>query len=200
MANRPAACAGILLAAGSSTRLGYPKQLLQLDGETLLHRSARIALEAGVDPLCVVLGSRAETLRDALQDLPRASIVVNSEWMSGMASSLRAGLALLGYQQDHALVMVCDQISLDSDWLRTLLDASREHPERIVAGEYAGKHGVPAIFPARYYPDLLAVEGDKGARDVLRRYPADVMALPFPAGVEDVDTTVDAARMGLIQP
>jgi molybdenum cofactor cytidylyltransferase len=194
-----ARCGCILLAAGSSARLGYPKQLLRADSETLLHRTARLACEAGLDPICVVLGSRSDELRSELQQLP-VHIVANRDWQTGMSSSLRVGLQHLTVSQpdiDHVLVLVCDQVGLTPAQLQALLAASKANPKNIIASFYQGRAGVPAIFPAVHFGELLRIDGDRGARELLVRHAGQVMALPFPEGELDIDAPEDVARAGL---
>lgn len=195
----PIPCAGILLAAGASTRLGYPKQLLQLDCETLLHRAARLAYETGLSPINVVLGSKASELQPELRDLP-VYVLINEDWQSGMASSLRLGLQALPLATTHAMVLVCDQVGLCVSQLGQLLQTSSMHPQSIVASSYSGSSGVPAIFPAAFFPELRMIQGDRGARDLLRRHHDNVLPLTFPQGAHDIDTAEDVQQAGLHLP
>jgi molybdenum cofactor cytidylyltransferase len=192
----PITCACILLAAGASSRLGYPKQLLQVNGETLLYRTARLALAAGVHSLYVVLGCAADELRPALLTLP-AAVLINEHWQTGMASSLRAGLEALSSNITHALVLVCDQVSLSADQLDKLLTEAHAHPRNIIASTYQGRSGVPAIFPADCFRSLQAIDGDRGARDFLQRHADRVMSITFEQGSQDIDTPDDVASAGL---
>ena len=194
----PISCACILLAAGASSRLGYPKQLLLVDGETLLHRSARIAIAVGVQSLYVVLGYAANEVRPALLDLP-ATVLINEDWRSGMASSLKAGLQALSSDTTHALVLVCDQVGLSIDQLNKLLAAGCAYPQNIVASSYQGKNGVPAIFPVDCFHALKAIDGDRGARDLLQSHSDRVIPVPFDQGSLDIDTSEDVTRAGLAQ-
>jgi CTP:molybdopterin cytidylyltransferase MocA len=178
--------AAIILAAGASIRLGEPKQLVTLNGETLLARSLRIAREAGCSPILVVLGADADRIRAACA-LPHAHIVVNKEWREGMATSIRVGIeALRNFSQTQTskaptglILMTCDQPAVTPDHLRALA-ASGD----ITASEYAGRRGVPAYFPASAFAALAQLTGDSGARDLLR----DARAIPLPLGELDIDT------------
>ena len=192
-------CAAILLAAGASRRLGFPKQLLRLDGETLLHRTARLAIAVGLSPVYVVLGSRADEIRNALSDLLIEEIL-NAEWETGMASSLRVGIDRLraeGRCPDRSLILVCDQTGLTEEHLRRLLTESSAHPGRMVASSYGEKIGVPAIFPATYFDDLIKIRGDHGARELLRQHADEVTVVSFLGGAVDIDTAQDAMKAGL---
>jgi len=196
-------CAAVLLAAGASTRLGRPKQLILLQEESLLHRTARLAVEAGCSPVLVVLGFEADQLRPQLADLP-VEIVLNLEWQQGMGSSLRAGMnALSSTQPDPrpalsaVLVLVCDQPRLTLDHLCELLTRHRGGAPHaaITASSYAGRAGVPAIFAAPLFPDLLASAGDRGARDLILAHAAAVQRIPWPDGETDLDTPGDLGHL-----
>lgn len=172
--------AGIILAAGASRRLGEPKQLVRLSGETLLQRAVRVAAEAGCDPILVILGAASEAIL-AHAALPPAQVVLNPAWEEGMASSLRAGLDALPPGTEAALVMTCDQPAVTPEHLRRL---AAEAPGEPVASAYAGRRGVPAYFPSATFAELLTLSGDQGARRLL----AAARALDLPGGEVDVDT------------
>jgi molybdenum cofactor cytidylyltransferase len=199
-------CAAVLLAAGASTRLGQPKQLIHIDGESLLRRTARLALEAGCSPIYVVLGYEADGMRPELADLPidasmPVNIVVNQNWIEGMGASLRSGMQALRTaepQPEGVLVLVCDQPRLTADHLRELLarQADARHTtaashRAITASSYSGRYGVPAVFSARLFPALLASQGDRGARDLIRAHAAEVQGIPWPPGELDLDSPED---------
>lgn len=184
--------AAIILAAGASTRLGHPKQLATLNGETLLDRAVRIAREAGSSPIVVVLGAEAARIR-AVCPLHRAHIVLNDRWREGMASSIRAGIAaLIKLAQPQppnalagALLLTCDQPAVTPDHLRALA-ASGD----LTASAYAGRRGVPAYFPAPSFAALTQLIGDSGARDLLLA----ARAIPLPLGEFDIDTPESLAE------
>ena len=183
--------AAVVLAAGASRRLGEPKQLIQVAGESLLRRSARLALEAKCAAVFVVLGFEAERLRGELDGRP-VEVVVNTEWAEGMGSSLRCGVRSASESRpkvDGVLVMVCDQPLLTVEHLRRLLQAHRHRQGggRITASAYAGRAGVPAVFAAEIFPELEAVQGDRGAREVLEREQGRVETVDWPEGIVDVD-------------
>ncbi len=188
-----------MLAAGASQRLGMPKQLLRIEGETLIHRAARMAVENNFAPVCVVIGSNASLMRDALADT-NIMVVENQAWETGMSSSLRMGIAHLAEQNPgirHLLVMVCDQIQLSAEVLQLLRKQSTTNPDCIIASRYADKCGVPAIFPAVYFNDLSAIQGDRGARLVMEQFHQHVITVEFPEGIVDIDTIKDAREAGL---
>lgn len=190
-------CAAVILAAGASTRLGQPKQLIRIGAETLLHRTARLALEAGCTPVFVVLGFEAAKMRLELSGLP-VEVVVNAAWQEGMGSSLCHGVEAvrkLTPLPNAALVLVCDQPRLTAEHLRELLAFHKVSPTGretgITASVYAHTAGVPAIFPARFFSTLAAIQGDRGARDVLRAHTSEVQGIPWPGGQFDLDRPKD---------
>jgi CTP:molybdopterin cytidylyltransferase MocA len=173
--------AAIVLAAGASTRLGEPKQLITIHGETLLARSIRIAQESGVDHVFAVLGANADALRPHAHI---ATIVENPLWQQGMASSIRAGIAAAS-DYDAVLLLPCDQPAVTPFHLALLMTNGET---KIAASSYAGRTGAPAHFPQRYFPELLALEGDSGARHLLQMHKQDVVEVPLENGELDLDT------------
>jgi len=187
--------AGVVLAAGASRRLGQPKQLLMYEGETLLARSVRLACEAGVAPVLVVVGADAELIGAAVP-ADKAAVVMNQEWEQGIASSIHAGVKALDEAALGVLILACDQPRLSAEHLRGLIEtfAAQSAPS-IVASTYAGVVGIPAVFPREAFANLLALRGDKGARALLMQPPCALVALPFEGGEVDIDQSDDLARL-----
>jgi molybdenum cofactor cytidylyltransferase len=190
--------ASIVLAAGASTRLGRPKQLLELHGETLLARVLRLAAEAGAAPVIAVLGANHEEVRASIA-APDAICILNENWRQGIASSIRAGLdALDSHAPDSsaAMLLTCDQPRLTTSHLHSIIDRFRAHDERvIVASGYAGALGVPAIFPRTAFVGLRALEGDRGARPLLANPPCPLIEVDLLGGEIDIDTPDDLAQL-----
>lgn len=189
-------CALLLLAAGGSHRLGQPKQLLAIDGEPLVRRVARIALEAKRSPNVLVLGAFASEVGAVLADLPFA-IVHNPDWADGVSSSLRVGIAGI-LQQDAdtcgAIVLLADQPHVTAAHLVSLERARRASARSIVATDYGAHLGPPAFFAREHFAALQDLRGDVGARSLLQAFDAERIAAP--AGMErDVDTAADYARL-----
>lgn len=185
----------VVLAAGASTRLGFPKQLIVHEGVPLVRRAAIAAVEAGATPVVVVLGADASQVEEAVFGLPGVTTVLNREWTSGLASSLSAGLRTLlerGYC-DAALVMLADQPLVDAPALKRLLTAF-DSERRIIASAYENTIGVPAVFGMEHLGDLLRLEGDAGAGAWLRSRTQEVTAIPLASAALDVDTESDVAR------
>ena len=180
--------AAVILAAGSGRRMGGPKALLKLGAETLLHRTVRVALEAGCAPVLAVVGEWDPGLGDLA-----VSTHVNASAQEGMASSLRLGIAALPPEAEAVLLLTVDQPAVDAELLGALLKLATENPERPAACAYAGSLGIPAVLPRRFFSELMALQGDRGAKAIVLREPS--AALPFPQGAEDLDTPGDLARL-----
>jgi len=190
--------AAMVLAAGASRRLGQPKQLLMLDGETLLARSVRLANEAGAAPVLVVLGANSELIGSAIP-AGSATLVMNENWEQGIASSIHAGLKALDPAESDVggvLILACDQPRLSAEHLRELIQSlAGQRETSIVASAYAGVHGIPAVFPREAFPHLLALSGDKGARALLMQPPCPLIALAFEGGEVDIDRPDDLEQL-----
>jgi molybdenum cofactor cytidylyltransferase len=188
--------ASIVLAAGASTRMGYPKQLIEFDGEPLVRRAARAALDAGAEPVVVVIGANAELVTPVLEDLKSCvTVIVNNDWQSGLASSIRTGVnALRNDDWDGVLITLADQPLVDAHGLRQLIEAfDDEH--RIIASSYSDTIGVPALFGKEHMPALLRLEGDAGAGTWLRSHLDSVTQVPLDQLARSVDTPSDVADL-----
>ena len=186
----------LVLAAGASKRLGSPKQLMVHEGVPLVRRAAIAAVDAGANPVVVVLGANASIIEPALRGLASVTIVVNADWANGMASSLAAGLRALGdaVAYDAILVTLADQPFVDAGALKRLI-AAFDNEHRLVASAYNGVIGVPAVFAREHVAELMQLEGDSGAGQWLRRRSGEVTAIPLDAGAVDIDTPADETRL-----
>lgn len=187
----------VILAAGESARMGEPKQLLAFRGTTLLRQAIDTALALAGAPVAVVLGAHAAEIRAQL-DEPRVLLIENPHWREGMGGSLRTGLGALltAHQEISAVIfLVCDQPFLDAATLRTLISTHATTHSAIVAAEYGGTLGVPALFARALFPELLAVKGDAGARQIIRAHREQAIGVPFPDGAVDIDTPADFSRL-----
>ena len=182
-----------MLAAGASTRLGRPKQLVALGGKSLLRRAAQAAVASGASPVIVVLGSEAESFLPELAELPVLP-VINPDWRQGMGSSMRCGVAALqaaDLSVTALLCMVCDQPKITSAHLRTLWDRHAASG-RVIAVRHRDRPGVPAIFPAKYFPELARISGDQGARSLLAGLSdKEIELVDLPEAAFDLDTPED---------
>lgn len=183
----------VLLAAGGSTRLGRPKQLLTRDGEALVHRAARLLAETAPTRLLVVVGARRDAVVAALAGID-CVIVVNQDWADGVASSLRTAAEALRGIEAPVLACTCDQPALDATHLRGLLQGAASAPSRCAALLHADGPGVPAVVPAQWLSHAGDDEMDRGFASRLRALPSTAMhLLDAPDAAFDVDTEADRA-------
>lgn len=187
----------MVLAAGGSARLGVPKQLIDFRGEPLVRRAARAAGDAGAAPVIVVLGADAAEVAHALDGLSFVTTVMNERWRDGLASSLATGIRevqRLDARAEGALIATADQPLVNAAALRRLLDAFGDGA-RLVAAEYCGTIGVPAVIGREHFDALLALEGDAGAGRWLRGKGDAVRRVPLLEAAVDIDTVEDAAML-----
>jgi CTP:molybdopterin cytidylyltransferase MocA len=180
----------VILAAGGSTRFGAMKQLLEFDGRSLLRQATEKAGALLGDRVVVVHGPKATSCQRELAGMP-VQHVVNENWETGMASSLRAGIKALPDQCGGALIMLCDQPLIETAHLGQMLDAWSGDTSRIVVAHYGGVHGVPAIIPRRCFDELLDLSGDRGARPLLDAHREELCAVPLEEAGLDIDTPAD---------
>jgi molybdenum cofactor cytidylyltransferase len=187
----------VILAAGSSSRMGSPKQTLQYRGESLLRRAARAALGAGCGPVIVVTGAHSELSRRELDGLDVRE-ALNTSWETGMASSIRAGvegLVCVNPNAAAAVLLLCDQPHVTAEVISGLVSAHRSTGRPVIASTYGGSFGVPALFGRDLFAELARLEGAAGAKQVIRRYASEAHFLPLQGGELDVDTPDDFSRL-----
>jgi molybdenum cofactor cytidylyltransferase len=189
--------AGVILAAGKSSRLGRPKQLLALGDRTVLQHVVDAAGEADLDDIVVVLGHRASEVEASLRLPAPARVVVNPEYGSGQTSSLRTGLRALGAETRAAIVLLGDQPGVAPEAIRTVAAAYRRTDGPVVQASYGGRPGHPVLLDRRVWPEVQAVPGDVGARDLLASHPEWVVPAEVPGDPPpDLDTWEDYRRLG----
>ncbi len=194
----------ILLAAGKSSRLGHPKQLLFYADQTLLRHSLQIASASTAHPIVVVLGAHANTVKGEIDGVD-IEIVVNDNWQEGMASSIQCGVKTLlkkSPSAEGAIVMVCDQPYVTSTLLNNLMITYQETGKPIVASGYENTFGPPVFFQKTLFPELLQLKGDVGAKRVITQHANEVEVVLFPGGNTDIDTEADHQNLlkGNIRP
>jgi len=180
----------VVLAAGASRRFGSPKQLVRIAGRPLLHTAVSRAVEVAGHSVTVVLGSGADELAGLLRHTP-ASILINRQWEEGIGSSIRAAVARLPGGCMGVLIALADQAAVTAEDLRRLSGRWRAHPDHIVAAQYEGITGVPAVFPQWCFPDLLELRGDEGAKRLFHRHTERTLRVSLPSAALDIDTPED---------
>lgn len=196
MSNRPAPALHVLiLAAGGSTRFGSPKALTRLAGRALIQHVIARALALGSPAVTVVLGAHAREIVPAIGSAP-VSLIVNRDWDTGIASSIRSGVEGLPGGCAAVLILLMDQPLVGIDALRRLVATWSARPKEIVAAQYAGGCGVPAIFPRWAFAGLRQLRGDTGARTLLQRHADRTVGVPLPEAAVDIDTPEDLLRVG----
>lgn len=183
----------VILAAGASRRMGQPKQLLVLNGETLVRRTARIALSLNCGPVAVVTGAHADVVKTALENCEVEQVLCD-QWQEGMGASLRTGVEWLSgrYSDLRAvLILLIDQPGVDATYLRDLLQLFEQSRMPVAASEYEETLGPPAVFSRELFPELFGLRGDFGAKKLIRSKRTQCASLPFPAGGVDLDTPED---------
>jgi len=191
----------LILAAGSSSRLGEPKQLLELNGETLLQKAIGTALGIS-DSVTVVLGANKEIIQPTISDYS-IQLAFNKNWKEGMSSSIQVGMESLEHDKyDAVLIMLCDQPFVDVLLLNNIIAVFEKNKNPIVACEYTpcplkgeDKIGVPALFDVSFFEKLKKLKGQGGAKALMMNHIEEVEKVVFEKGEIDVDTQEDWARL-----
>ena len=195
--------AGIVLAAGQSSRLGRPKQLLPLEDEPLIRYTVRRILTSALDEVLVVVGHQAAAVTAAIADLP-VRVILNPDAALGQSTSVRAGLANLSSQSEAAVFLLGDQPGIDPRMIDALIAVWRETRAPVVAPRYSDGIGNPVLFDRSVFPKLALLEGDSGARPVVHAHQSAGALLLVPVDQpmpRDVDTEADyAALLASLQP
>lgn len=180
----------VILAAGRSSRLGRPKQLLPYAGSTLIQYAIHQAITSGIGEVIVVLGANHELIGSHI-DPALCKVLVNPAWEEGMSSSILNAIEYIELEKNQpmgVLFMVCDQPYVSAFLLRELWDRFTCGNEKMVACEYEDRLGTPAVFHSSLLSELFALQGDRGAGKYLNEHKSEVLAIPFPDGVRDIDT------------
>jgi molybdenum cofactor cytidylyltransferase len=187
--------AGIVLAAGMSTRFGSAKQTLEWEGSSMVARSARVALDAGLDPVIAVFGCDAENVSKSLAGLP-VQIVLNPEFAEGQSTSIRCGLDAVPPGNGAAMFILADQPLVTAEDIRTLVRAHRRTFAPACVPIFEGKRGNPVLFDKRLFCELRELRGDTGGRGLLEKYRESVVAVPASGAVlMDIDTPEDYSTL-----
>lgn len=183
----------VLLAAGSSSRMGQSKQLLQINREPLLLHTTKAALASGVKNVVVILGAHEQVHRDVINNLP-ITIITNHYWKSGMGSSIKTGmnnLLRLFPETAAVIIMVCDQPAITGNHLRMLIQKFEDTKGPIIASAYADTAGVPVLFARPFFSNILMLRDEQGAKKIIQQFSTQVNTVDFPGGLHDLDTAED---------
>ena len=187
----------IILAAGSSSRLGKPKQNLIFQGQTLLQRAIQNALSSVCQSVIVVLGGNAEIIQPTIEEQP-VPVIYNPGWAEGMGSSIRLGITELQKANPNvksAILMLCDQPFADAAIINQLIQKRSSSGKTIVASTYDGITGSPALFDHSHFDELLQLTGNNGAKKLLVKHANELALIPFLLGAIDIDTIGDYERL-----
>ncbi|HEY7445501.1 MAG TPA: nucleotidyltransferase family protein, partial [Vicinamibacterales bacterium] len=185
---RTGAVAGVVLAAGTSTRMGHNKLLLELAGETLVHRAVRRVVDAGLDPVFVVLGHEADRIREAIGSL-ECQTVFNPNYEAGVNSSLRAGIhAVSESSAQAAVVVLADMPFVTTAMIRTLVDEFRKSDGPLVISDYQGINAPPMLYDRSLFHELAVSEGQGCGKHVVKRHRHEARSVTWPAeALTDLD-------------
>jgi molybdenum cofactor cytidylyltransferase len=180
--------AALIPAAGASSRMGRPKLLLELSGRTLIENAINTAALAGCSPIVVVVGGGPREIAEIAGRLG-AEVVQNEDWRQGLGTSVSRGMAVLAPDVDVVLILPADQIDVDPEHLRQLVDSARDRDD-VAATDFGATRGAPAAFSLGKFALLSHLSGDRGARDAIQNAPG----ITPPRPIRDIDTSEDFAR------
>lgn len=183
----------VILAAGDSSRMGRPKQLLKFNGQTLLNTVIIESLKTIFRPVVVVLGAYAVEIQQASAN-PDVIYSVNKDWENGMSSSISLGLKVAlenNPKIEDVIITVADQAHISWEIFEELRSKQEKSQKNIVASAYAQTTGTPALFNKKYFEELLTLNGAKGAKSLIKQYVEDTTTIPFELGHIDIDTETD---------
>jgi len=183
--------AAVILAAGSSTRMGRNKLLLELGGETLIRRAVRAAGGAGVDEVVVVLGHEEARLRAELAGLP-CTPVVNADHAKGAGTSVRTGVRQVAADTDAIVVVLADMPFVTAEMIATLVQRYREARPPLVASHYGDVQAPPTLYDRALFEELLQIPGERCAKQVVRRHQDEAVVVAWPeSALRDIDLPAD---------
>ncbi|HYM94536.1 MAG TPA: nucleotidyltransferase family protein [Chitinophagaceae bacterium] len=186
-------CAIVVLAAGMSSRLRSPKQLLRYQGKSLVQYAVDTALQTTMRPVVVVVGANSDAVKKEIERM-NVEIIENKEWEEGMASSIRSGLNYAQKKDDKVdgiIFMVCDQPYVNGSLLESLLQEQHKTGLPVVASNYDDKLGTPALFHKVFFNELMELKGDTGAIKLIKQHEDLVTSVAFPKCIIDIDTKKD---------
>ena len=187
----------IILAAGKASRMGKPKQLLTYQGSSLISLAVKVGLNSICESVVVVLGAYTEQIKPEINKLP-VQIIENMDWETGMASSIRAGINLINQSNpnlDAVIIALADQPLISEAVFNQLIEKYQDTNNKIIAAAYDDIVGVPALFDKTFFSELMNIEGDRGAKALMRKYKNEVLTIPIPEAAIDIDTQDDYEKL-----
>lgn len=185
----------LILAAGNSSRLGFPKQLIEFEGQTLIERITEIALTVS-DDILIILGGNTELIIPKLERFKRTvSTIFNPDWQQGMGTSIRVGVEKLAEKSDLILILLSDQPFISKVLLQNMMQSFANSQNPIVSCVYNQELGVPMLFDKTVFKDLLNLNGERGAKSFLSHYKNRISMIDFPQGIFDIDTAEDVEKL-----
>ncbi|TKC01559.1 nucleotidyltransferase family protein [Pedobacter cryotolerans] len=183
----------MILAAGNSSRLGKPKQLLVFEGNTLLEKTIAAAEQTSFTPVVLVLGAYADEILASIKEL-NINYIINDSWQDGMSASIKVGLKKminLEPEIENVIIAVADQPFVTADIFNSLHEQQLKTGKNIIASSYAETIGTPALFNTQYFDELILLEGGSGAKHLMTKHINDVATIQFTLGNIDIDTETD---------
>ena len=185
----------LILAAGNSSRLGSPKQLIEFEGQTLIERITETALSISEEVL-IVLGGNSELILPKLERFNNViSTIYNPDWKEGMGTSIRIGVEKLAENSDLIIILLADQPFISKVLLQNMLQSYAKTQNPIVSCIYSNTLGVPILFDKSVFFELLKLNGDKGAKSFLHLYKNRISTIDFPEAIVDIDTLEDVENL-----
>ena len=187
--------AGVVLAAGTSSRMGRNKLLLEVAGQSLLRRAVTTAVDAGLDPVLVVLGHESERARPELKDL-RCEVVLNAGFEEGIHSSVRMGIAAVPAGCAAAVVLLADMPLVEPEMVRTLVRRYRDERPLLVVSDYEGVDAPPILYDRALFAELRVLEGEGCGKRVVKLHSGEAVRIRWPArALTDLDRPEDVERV-----
>lgn len=184
----------VILAAGAASRMGQPKQLLPINGKSLIKYITEIAMDTACYPVTVVLGANRQLIRGELDKMP-ITVIDNPKWEDGMASSIKMGLIgtyMTAKEIEAVIFLTVDMPYISSELINKLIEKAIQNPDsQIIASKYDGQIGIPVLFKRSIFNDLLDLSGEQGAKKVILQHLNNTKTIDFPEGKFDLDTQVD---------
>jgi molybdenum cofactor cytidylyltransferase len=187
--------AGVVLAAGTSSRMGRNKLLVEVDGRSVLRRVVATALEAGLEPVLVILGHQSERAHAELAGLA-CQVVLNPEYREGIHSSLRTGIGAVPETCAAAMVLLADMPLVDAAMIRTLVQRYRAGRPLLVVSDYQGVDAPPILYDRQLFPEFRSLEGEGCGKRVVKRHAAEAVRIRWPSrALTDLDRPEDVERV-----